>query len=149
MREPLVAPLIAVACGVLLDLPAAFRPMELLLSMVLFSTLSVTAYLTNSRRLAIVCCLAAFLASGSFLAVAHRPSAPPELSSGDLETVILSGCVVEPGFLTHERERFTLELEPGARMRVSLYLKEGQEPPELSYGQRVEFAARTRRPRNY
>jgi competence protein ComEC len=149
MREPLVAPLIAVACGVLLDLPAAFRPVELLISMVLFTTLSVTAYLRYSRRLAIVCCLAAFLASGSFLAVAHRPSAPPELTSGDLETVILSGCVVEPGFLTHERERFTLELEPGARMRVSLYLKEGQEPPEFSYGQRVEFAARTRRPRNY
>jgi competence protein ComEC len=149
MREPLAAPLVAVACGVFLARLVPFSGTELLITVVAFAALSVTAHLIFSRRLSLMCCLAGFLASGAFLAVAHRPPPPPELTSGDLETVTLTGCVVEPGFLSHEREQFTLELEPGARMRVSLYLKEGQEPPEISYGQLVEFAAKTRRPRNY
>ena len=149
MREPLIAPLVAVACGVFLVRFLAFDFPELLFSAVIFAIFSVAAYYSGSRRLAVPCCLLAFVAAGSLLARAHRLSAPPELTTGDLETVILSGCIVEPGFLTHEREQFTLEIEPGARMRVSLYLKEGQEPPEVSYGQRVEFAGKTRRPRNY
>lgn len=149
MREPLLAPLVAVACGVFLARLVTFGSAELLLSLVAFTVLSVTAHFQTSRSLSIACCFAAFLASGAFLAMAHRQPVPPELTTGDLETVVLSGCVVEPGFLAHEREQFTLELEPRARMRVSLYLKEGQEPPELSYGQLVEFAGKTRRPRNY
>jgi competence protein ComEC len=149
MREPLVAPLVAVACGVFFARLVPFSSTELLISVVAFAALSVTAHLTLSRRLSLICCFAGFLASGAFLAVAHHPPAPPELTSGDLETAILSGCVVEPGFLSHEREQFTLELEPGARMRVSLYLKEGQEPPDIGYGRLVEFAGKTRRPRNY
>lgn len=149
MREPLVAPLVAVALGVFLARLLPFGINELLFTIVSFTTLSVTAHLFASRRLALFCCFAAFLAAGAFLAVAHRQPTPPELTTGDLETVILTGCIVEPGFLAHEREQFTLELEPGARLRVSLYLKEGQEPPDLSYGQRVEFSGKPRRPRNY
>jgi competence protein ComEC len=149
MREPLVAPLVAVMCGVFIGSRLDFRGNELLLPMVAFAGLAVTSHLTNSHRLAVTSCFAAFVLAGAFLAVAHRPAAPPELNTGDLETVILSGCIVEPGFLNHERDQFTLELEPGARMRVSLYLREGQEPPDLSYGQLVEFAGKTRRPRNY
>jgi competence protein ComEC len=149
MREPLVAPLVAVATGVFLAKLLPFGWHELLLTIVAFVALAVTGYFCNSRRLALVCCFAAFVASGAFLAVVHRPPPMPELTTGDLETVVLTGCIVEPGFLSHEREQFTLEIEPGARMRVSLYLKEGQEPPDLSYGQRVEFSGKTRRPRNY
>ncbi len=149
MREPLVAPLVAVACGIFLARLTSFNSKELLISIVAFTVLSVTAHLNSSRRLGLASCLIGFLASGAFLAVAHRRGAQPELTNGDNETVILAGCVVEPGFLSHEREQFTLELEPGARMRVSLYLKEGQEPPDLRYGQLVEFSGKTRRPRNY
>jgi competence protein ComEC len=149
MREPLLAPLVAVAGGVLSARILTLLSSELLLIVVLFITLSVTAYFSGSRRLAAFCCLFAFVPAGAWLALAHPPPAPPELTTGDLESVILSGCVVEPGFLSREREQFTLELEPGARMRVSLYLHEGQAPPDMHYGQRVEFSGRTRRPRNY
>jgi competence protein ComEC len=149
MREPLIAPLVAVVCGVILARVASFSVSQLLLTIVAFTALSVTAHWRGSRNLSIACCLFALGFSGIFLAVVHRPLPPPQLDTNDLETVILSGCVVEPGFLNHEREQFTLELQPGARMRVTLYLREGEQPPDLHYGQLVEFAARTRRPRNY
>jgi competence protein ComEC len=126
-----------------------FSQTDLAFLVVAFAALSVTAHVADSRWLAMLCCLGAFVGSGAFLAFAHRPAAPPELTVEDRETVILSGCIVEPAFLSQDREQFTLELEPGARMRVSLYLKEGQSPPILQYGERVEFAGRTRRPRNY
>jgi competence protein ComEC len=73
----------------------------------------------------------------------------PELTTGDLEPVIISGCVVEPGFVSRDRDQFTLELDPGARVRVNFYLQPGQQPPEVPYGRRIEFSAKTRRPRNY
>jgi len=63
--------------------------------------------------------------------------------------VILSGCVVQPPALSGDRERFVVELEPGARVQVTAYAREGQAPPSLNYGQRVEFEARVRRPRNF
>ena len=149
MREPLLAPMAAVACGIGLARLVDFQSFELLAAIAAFSAVAVTAHSVPSRRLAMTSCLGAFLMAGAWLAHVHKPAAPPELTTGDLETVVLSGCIVEPGFLNHQRDQFTLELEPGARMRVSLYLKEGQEPPDLSYGQRVEFAGKTRRPRNY
>src|ERR1700736_6168942 len=120
MREPMVAPLVAAACGVFLARLISFEYVELLFSVVMFAVLSVTAHQAGSRRLALPCCLLAFLATGAFLARVHRAPPPPELTTGDLETVILTGCIVEPGFLDHEREQFTLEIEPGARMRVTL-----------------------------
>jgi competence protein ComEC len=63
--------------------------------------------------------------------------------------VILSGCVVQPPALSGDRERFVVELDPGARVQVTAYAREGQAPPALRYGQRVEFEARVRRPRNF
>ena len=62
---------------------------------------------------------------------------------------ILSGCVVEPSALSADRDQFLLELEPGARVRVSLYVPEGKQAPVLRYGQRVEFDARVRPTRNF
>ena len=43
----------------------------------------------------------------------------PELTTDDLEPVIISGCVVEPGFVSRDRDQFTLEIDPGARVRES------------------------------
>jgi competence protein ComEC len=48
-----------------------------------------------------------------------------------------------------DRDQFVLELEPGARVRVSLYIPEGKQPPVLRYGQRVEFDARVRPTHNF
>jgi competence protein ComEC len=63
--------------------------------------------------------------------------------------VILSGCVVQPPALSVDRERFVVELDPGARVQVTAYARDGHAPPRLDYGQRVEFEARVRRTRNF
>jgi competence protein ComEC len=75
---------------------------------------------------------------------------PPELNVELGELAILGGCVVEPPAASGERERFVLELEPGARAQVTLYTRKSDEAlPDLRYGQNVEMEARIRPPRNY
>src|SRR5262249_10696830 len=59
------------------------------------------------------------------------------------------GCVVEPPVFSDRREQFVLELEPGARARVNFYLRDGESPPSLRYGQQVEFEAKLRKTRNF
>ena len=51
--------------------------------------------------------------------------------------------------LSPGRQQFTLELDPGARARVSLPLEDDRPPQRLEYGQRVEIEARIRPPRNF
>ena len=63
--------------------------------------------------------------------------------------MILAGCVVEPPVLSGDRERFVLELEPGARAQVTLFAEDDARLPDLRYGQNVEIDARVRRPRNF
>ncbi len=63
--------------------------------------------------------------------------------------MLLEGCVVEPTVFSEAREQFTLELDPGARARVTLGLRDGDPPQRLDYGQRVEIEARIRPPHNY
>ena len=63
--------------------------------------------------------------------------------------MILSGCVVEPAVFTDDREHLVLELAPRARVRVSLSLRPGEEPPHLHYGQNVEIEAKARLPHNF
>src|SRR6185369_1204460 len=46
-------------------------------------------------------------------------------------------------------EQFILELDPGARARVSLPLEDDRPLQRLEYGQRVEIEARVRAPRNF
>src|SRR6185369_6086938 len=46
-------------------------------------------------------------------------------------------------------EQFILELDPGARARVSLPLEDDRPLQRLEYGQRVEIEARIRPPRNF
>ena len=106
---------------------------------------------------------AAAMASGALCEVWRRPGEAPVLDAKPRQTVTAEGCVVEPPVWFAEaaageaqlkghpdrRVRFTLELEPGARAQASIYLREGEEAPELRYGQRVEIAARFRPIRNY
>jgi competence protein ComEC len=80
--------------------------------------------------------------------VFHRQGAAPVLSADDAETVILDGCVVNPPVFSPTREQFTLELAPRAYARISVTLAEN-EKLALTYGQKVEVAAKVRRPRNY
>ncbi len=88
--------------------------------------------------------------SGMAVETAMRPGARPELDAVPGETVLLRGCVVEPPAMSETREQFVLELEPGARVRVSKYRAEGAAPgPALHYGQMAEMEAKIRPPRNF
>ena len=149
MRDPLLPPLAVIATGILISRFVSFGIRELLTVIAAFLVLGVIALWRQARVLAGVCCLLGLGFAGALADLAHRPAPRPELDAEGREPVILSGCVVEPPALAGDRERFVLELEPGARVQVTAYSREGQPPPALRYGQRVEFEARVRRPRNF
>jgi len=145
----LLAPLAAIAAGILTSRFVSFGIRELLIVIAAFLVLGMIALWRKAHVLAGVCCLLGLMFTGALADLAHRPPPRPELDAEGREPVILGGCVVEPPALAGDRERFVLELEPGARVQVTAYGREGQAPPALRYGQRVEVEARVRRPRNY
>jgi len=149
MQDPLLPPLAAIATGILASRFVSFGTHELLIVIAAFLALGAIALWRRARVLAGACCLLGFLFAGALTDLAHRPGPRPELDAEGREPVILSGCVVQPPALSGDRERFVVELEPGARVQVTAYAHEGQPPPALRYGQRVEFEARVRRPRNF
>ncbi len=149
MHDPLLAPLIAVASGILLSRLALFGYRESWLVALAFTAIALFSLWRGTRRLTIYSTLLALLAAGVLVELSHRPGPPPELDAASGEAVVLSGCVVEPAVFHETREQFTLELEPGARVHVGLNLREGERPPPLRYGQRVEVEARIRRLHNF
>jgi competence protein ComEC len=149
MKDPLIVPFTAVACGILAGHFAVFRVWELAGPGAAFLVLGIVALWRGSRALAGVCCGLGLCAAGAMLEVACRPGPPPALNVEGREIVILGGCVVDPPNIAADRARFLLELEPGALAQVTLYVKPGARFPKLGYGQKVELDARVRRPRNY
>ena len=117
--------------------------------MAVYSALALVCLWRRTRWLAGICCLVAFVATGALVETVHRLPPRPELDTEGPATLILSGCVVEPSAISPSRDQFTLELEPGARVRVSLYVREGEQPPILRYGQRVELDGRVRPTHNF
>jgi competence protein ComEC len=149
MPDPLLAPLAGLAAGLVLGRFVVFGARELLWAIGVLAVLTLYALWKSTRRVAMLACLAALLLAGVLLAVAHRPGPPPELDTTPREVVILSGCVVNPPVFSEDRAQFLLELGPGARAQINLFLKPGQQPPDLRYGQKVEIEARPRRIRNF
>ncbi len=127
----------------------AFENRELLIPIAVFLALAGVARMGRSRRMVQVCALFAMFFAGAWLELRHRPGAPPFIESKSREVLLLSGCVVEPSAFYQDRASFVLELDPGARARVSLYPRPGQSPPVLRYGQPIEVAARVRKLRNF
>ncbi|MBK5291534.1 MAG: DNA internalization-related competence protein ComEC/Rec2 [Acidobacteriia bacterium] len=148
-REPLLLPLAALAGGIFVSRLMPFTPAEAGLSMAALIFLTCLACLPQLNKLATVPALAAIFFSGVLLDLWRKPGSPPIIDFEPGETMILSGCVVEPPVLFPEREQFVMELEPGARVRVQLYFNKGDQPPRLPYGRMVELEARLRAPRNY
>jgi competence protein ComEC len=87
--------------------------------------------------------------AGALTYACHAPGPPPELDAEDNEVLLVGGCVVEPPSPGAVVARFTVELEPGARIRVTIVPRDGEIVPELSYGQIVDVEARVRKPRNF
>jgi competence protein ComEC len=92
---------------------------------------------------------AALIFAGFAVVAARPPQKPPVLSVPDGVPTILSGCVVDPALVAADRERFTVELAPGARSQVSLFAKPAEAFPRLPYGTPVEFTGKVRTPHNY
>src|SRR5580700_11117309 len=138
MQDPLLPPLAAIATGILAARFASVETGELFMVIAAFATLGAIALWRGARVLAGTCCLLGFVFAGALVDLAHRPGPRPELDAEGREPVILSGCVVQPPALSGDRERFVVDLEPAAGVQVTAYAKEGQPPPALHYGQRVE-----------
>src|SRR5579871_4015760 len=149
MREPLIGPFAAIAAGILAARLTVFETRELLAAILASAFLCAIALWRRAPKLASNSCLLGFFFAGGLADVAHRPAPRPELDAEGREPVVLGGCVVDPPVLAGDKERFVLELEPGARVQVTAFAREGQSPPALRYGQRIEFEARVRRPRNF
>ena len=149
VKDPLIGPLAAIASGILAARFVPFHSSELLAAIAAFLALGILAQYRGSRVLAGACCSLGLFCGGALTYLAHRPGPPPELDATGREIVILSGCVIEPPAISGERERFLLELDPGARAQVTLYTRDGESLPALRYGQNVELDARVRKPRNF
>jgi competence protein ComEC len=163
MRDPLILPLSALVCGILLSRAVDFSRFDAAWPWVVFLVLAALTA-RRSRWLWRTCVALALLFTGVLAETWHRPGPPPVIDAGLRETVLLEGCVVEPSAFSNDRQQFTLELDRDARARVSLALEderpalddarsalEGDERPaqHFEYGQRVEAEARIRSPRNF
>jgi competence protein ComEC len=145
----LLAPLAAASAGILLSRFVSFEVRELLAAGAAFIVMAILAQRRALRALALVCVLLGVTAAGALIETLQKPAPPPTIDASFTETVLLSGCVVSPPAFYEGRDQFLLELDPGARARVNLYLREGETPPVLRYGQRIELDARLRRPHNF
>jgi len=149
MRDPLIPPLVAVTAGIVTGDLLGFSVRDSAWPILAFLVLAAIATRLTRAWLVHTCVLLALLFVGVFAEAWHRPGPPPEIDAGSREIVLLEGCVVEPTAFSPGREQFTVELDPGARARVSLSLRDGDSPQRLDYGQRIQIDARIRRPHNF
>lgn len=148
VNNPLIGPFIALATGILVARLAAFNFHELLIALSFLLVLTLLAQ-KRSRLITYAGSLLILLLCGILIEMWHRPRHTPVIDAASRELVLLSGCVVEPPAFYEGRDQFTIELARNARARVSLAIRDGETPPDLHYGQRVEFEARIRPIRNF
>lgn len=148
VREPLLLPCVAIGAGITIASVIPFDPKELVFPIGCLATLALVSHLSHrSSKITHAACLFALTFSGIAVS-AFRPAAQkPSLSVPDNVPAIFEGCVVDPALVAADRERFTLELAPGARAQVSLFSK--SEFPDLPYGTSVEFQGKVRQSHNY
>ncbi|MEZ5354899.1 MAG: ComEC/Rec2 family competence protein [Bryobacteraceae bacterium] len=148
-RDPLLVVFIAVAAGIAASRFLQFERAPSLAAWAALSLLALAARRWASPRAVRWASIAALAFTGALVENVWRPGPPPRIEFDPGETMILAGCVVEPPALSEDREQFVIELDPGARVRVTWYVREGDTPPALHYGQNIELEARLRKPRNY
>ena len=144
MKEPLLVPAIALTVGVW-----AGQEVGLSFGEAAYGGAALFGLSFGSSRLGGLCRALAWLAAGAAVAAWHPAPKAPRLNVQNGEAAILEGCVVEPTDADPERARFTLELEPGARVQVTMGARTGEKPPRVEYGQRIRVEARVRLPRNF
>ena len=125
MREPLLLPVFALIAGIVLTRLAVFNLREASVMITVFAALAMLALWLKSSRMARTCGVLAFTSVGIVTGVIHAPGPPPEMDSQPGEILVVGGCVVEPPVFFENREQFVLEIDPGARARIGLSLREG------------------------
>jgi competence protein ComEC len=146
LRDPLILPTLGLAAGILAAHSLDFSVRESAYALLAFIVFAIAA---RSGWLRKTCILLAIFFTGALTESYHRPGPNPTIDAGSREIMILEGCVVEPTVFSQNREQFTLELDRGARARVSFNLEDDAPPQWLDYGTRVEIEARIRPPHNY
>jgi competence protein ComEC len=152
-REPLILPFAFVATGIAISSNIQFPLTHLILATVSLALISLLAFLagvhrnSSASRMSRPAALTALAFAG--MALVRPAISPPVISVPDNQLAILAGCVVDPALLAADRERFTIELAPGARAQVTLFAKPGEQFPALPYGTNIEFEGKIRRPHNF
>ena len=147
-REPLLLPASFLAVGVLLAHFIFFELSDLRLPGLLALAILLVALFPGGKRLRTAAFCITFALLGIGAKVWHRQGNAPKLNADDGETVLLAGCVSNPTVFSPQREQFTMNLTPKAAARITMNLKNDARLP-LSYGQKVEVAAKIRQPRNF
>ncbi len=125
-------PALLFAGGVAVSRLAGFSPAE---AAVCLATAAAGRLLARHPITARFTAWTACLAAGALAAALHSPPAPPPM---DLTPRRVAGCVTESSVIRNDRMQFTLEIQPGARVRVSWPpAQDGAFPEPLLYGQRV------------
>jgi competence protein ComEC len=141
--HPLLLPALGLMGGILLGQRFRLGLWEIAIALAVATAATV---LSRYRRLYAA---GLFVCLGVLIQWWRPPGRVPQLDAASGEIVLLEGCVVEPPALSEGREQFVMELAPSARVRVNYYWKDGEQPPALAYGDRVEVEARVRTPRNF
>jgi competence protein ComEC len=148
-HEPLLLPFAALAAGILVAHFVFFRFSDLIVPANTAGALAIaTSLLAPGHRMRLATACTLIFITGIATQVVHRQGRIPRLSAEDGDTVLLSGCVINPPVFSPDREQFTLELAPKVAARISVNLQRDTNLP-LAYGQVVEVAAKVRSPRNY
>src|SRR3954447_3766781 len=100
MRDPLLAPMAALALGILLRRFVRFDSREFLWILAVFAALTVFGWLYGAKRSALACVLTGSVFVGAAIAERHRSGPAPQLNAINGELITLSGCIVEPPAFT-------------------------------------------------
>lgn len=161
MREPLAAPLAAVAGGVFAARFASLPYEHALTAAALCACLALIGLRPERSWAGKSACLL-----GMALAGAALPASLPQPTAGRVDLVVegldlevpvrLSGWVREPPERFEDADRIVLEAETaldGKRVwggvRITINRREGEPPLQIRYGQRIELLARLRRLHGY
>ena len=144
LHEPLIPPLVAVIGGILFVRVLGF---DTTLAFVLGALSALLWLLARHKRTLYAALLSgnavvfwAAVASTSY--VESKPK--PVIETERREVVSLEGCIDSLPQREADRFFFHFAALPGARLRLSLYLKPGEAPPDWHYGQRLKLPLRLR-----
>ena len=163
IKQPLVAPLAALALGVAASQLTEFSFTETLLSVALFGVLAWLGLRNGASRAGLAACLAGFFVCGAMLGSRPKDVDPQRVdrvwSGGRDEVgdpVRLRGWVRRPPEFVGYGDRFILEVETvfadsaaTGGVNVTVYREPDDPALALPYGTRVELLARLRKPRNF